>query len=101
MQLLLILLASLLQLATSFSPSSLLSRRHNIHTRLQLPVIMSSSHPHCNLPGDPSLILTTNVDLGDAKMDILKKISALIAESTGKPESYVGEMVGSFYFFGC
>ena len=26
----------------------------------------------CDLPGDPSLILTTNVDLGDKKMDIMK-----------------------------
>ena len=52
---------------------------------------MPSRHPHCDLPGDPSLILTTNVDLGDAKGDILKKLSALVAKSTGKPESYVGE----------
>jgi hypothetical protein len=26
----------------------------------------------CELPGDPSLILTTNVDLGSMKMDIMK-----------------------------
>ena len=26
----------------------------------------------CDLPGDPSLILTTNVDLGDKKMEIMK-----------------------------
>jgi hypothetical protein len=26
----------------------------------------------CELPGDPSLILTTNVDLGTAKIDIMK-----------------------------
>lgn len=50
-----------------------------------------SRHPHCDLPGDPSLILTTNVDLGDAKGNILKKLSALVATSTGKPEAYVGE----------
>lgn len=48
-------------------------------------------HPHCDLPGDPSLILTTNVDLGDKKGEILKTLSALVASSTGKPESYVGE----------
>ena len=48
-------------------------------------------HPHCDLPGDPSLILTTNVDLGDKKGDILKALSNLVASSTGKPESYVGE----------
>ena len=29
-------------------------------------------HPFCSLPGDPSLILTTNVDLGDKKMEIMK-----------------------------
>lgn len=30
------------------------------------------SHPFCQLPGDPSLILTTNADLGDQKMQIMK-----------------------------
>ena len=49
-------------------------------------------HPHCDLPGDPSLILTTNVDLGDKKGEILNAMSALVASSTGKPESYVGEI---------
>ena len=29
-------------------------------------------HPFCDLPGDPSLILTTNVDLGAKKLDIMK-----------------------------
>jgi hypothetical protein len=29
-------------------------------------------HPFCDLPGDPSLILTTNVNLGDKKLDIMK-----------------------------
>ena len=29
-------------------------------------------HPFCDLPGDPSLILTTNVDLGDKKLEIMK-----------------------------
>ncbi|KAL7549385.1 hypothetical protein ACHAWF_012655 [Thalassiosira exigua] len=50
-------------------------------------------HPHCDLPGDPSLILTTNVDLGDDKGEILKALSALVATSTGKPESYVAVCV--------
>jgi hypothetical protein len=31
-----------------------------------------SVHPNCLLPGDPSLILTTNVDLGAQKMEIMK-----------------------------
>ena len=30
------------------------------------------SHPFCELPGDPSLILTTNVDLGAKKLDVMK-----------------------------
>ena len=30
------------------------------------------NHPFCNLPGDPSLILTTNVDLGSSKLDVMK-----------------------------
>eukprot|EP00584_Thalassiosira_punctigera_P006903 CAMPEP_0172527500 /NCGR_PEP_ID=MMETSP1067-20121228/2173_1 /TAXON_ID=265564 ORGANISM="Thalassiosira punctigera, Strain Tpunct2005C2" /NCGR_SAMPLE_ID=MMETSP1067 /ASSEMBLY_ACC=CAM_ASM_000444 /LENGTH=130 /DNA_ID=CAMNT_0013311247 /DNA_START=150 /DNA_END=542 /DNA_ORIENTATION=+ len=50
-------------------------------------------HPNCDLPGDPSLILTTNVDLGDDKDDVLKQLSALVAKSTGKPESYVAVSV--------
>jgi hypothetical protein len=54
--------------------------------------IPNEHHPHCDLPGDPSLILTTNVDLGDKKGDILKTLSALVASSTGKPESYVGKL---------
>ena len=29
-------------------------------------------HPFCDLPGDPSLIIVTNVDLGDKKLDIMK-----------------------------
>jgi len=51
----------------------------------------TARHPHCDLPGDPSLILQTNVDLGDKKAEIMKELSALVAKSLGKPESYVGE----------
>lgn len=29
-------------------------------------------HPFCDLPGDPSLIIVTNIDLGDKKLDIMK-----------------------------
>ena len=36
-----------------------------------------------------SLILTTNVDLGNNKSSILKELSSLVATTTGKPESYV------------
>jgi hypothetical protein len=42
---------------------------------LQSVSIMESQHPDhpfCQLPGDPSLILTTNVDLGSAKLDVMK-----------------------------
>jgi hypothetical protein len=31
-------------------------------------------HPFCDLPGDPSLILTTNVDLGSKKLEIMKGV---------------------------
>ena len=44
----------------------------------------------CDLPGDPSLILTTNVDLGDKKMEIMKACSKAIESATGKPEAYIG-----------
>jgi phenylpyruvate tautomerase len=53
--------------------------------------VSTGCHPFCDLPGDPSLILTTNVDLGDKKAGILKDLSKLVAKSLGKPESYVGE----------
>lgn len=35
---------------------------------------MTGEHHYsaCELPGDPSLILTTNVDLGDTKMHVMK-----------------------------
>ena len=45
----------------------------------------------CDLPGDRSLILTTNVDLGDKKMEIMKACSKAIEKATGKPESYIGK----------
>jgi len=41
------------------------------------------------LPGDPSLNLVTNVDLGAQKLDIMKACSKGISEITGKPEAYV------------
>lgn len=39
--------------------------------------------------GDPSLILTTNVNLGDKKLEIMKGCSKAISSNLGKPESYV------------
>jgi len=47
-------------------------------------------HPFNELPGDPSLVLVTNLDLGAQKLDVMKKVSKLISETTGKPETYVG-----------
>ena len=32
----------------------------------------AAPHPFCSLPGDPSLILTTNIDLGSNKNDIME-----------------------------
>lgn len=32
----------------------------------------SAPHPFCLLPGDPSLMLTTNVDLGAKKLEVMK-----------------------------
>lgn len=48
------------------------------------------AHPFNELPGDPSLILVTNLDLGDKKLDIMKQCSKAISEATGKPEAYIG-----------
>lgn len=47
-------------------------------------------HPFLELPGDPSLLLVTNVDLGGKKLDIMKQCSKAICEATGKPEAYIG-----------
>jgi len=47
-------------------------------------------HPFNELPGDPSLMLVTNVDLGEKKIDIMKKCSKVISKHTGKPEAYIG-----------
>jgi hypothetical protein len=55
----------------------------------------SSPHPFSLLPGDPSLILTTNIDLGNKKMEIMKACSKAIVKHTGKPEQYVGTSLSS------
>ena len=49
-----------------------------------------NAHPS-TLPGDPSLNLVTNVDLGDKKLDFMKKCSQAICKVTGKPEAYIGK----------
>jgi hypothetical protein len=62
---------------------------------------LSHSQPasFCDLPGDPSLILTTNVNLGEQKLGVMKLCSKAIAEHTGKPESYVGKFVPFWWHF--
>ena len=46
----------------------------------------------CDAPGDPSLILTTNVALDD-KPAFVKAASAAVAECLSKPETYVAVCV--------
>lgn len=52
--------------------------------------------------GDPSLILTTNVKMGDKKKAFLAAASKAIAKGLGKPESYVAIAVhdGADVIFG-
>lgn len=45
------------------------------------------------LPGDPSLIVYTSVDMGDKKNAFMVDASAAVAECLGKPESYVSVCV--------
>ena len=54
----------------AFVPAIKSVRRHSVTT-----TNMATLQPGiniCDLPGDPSLILTTNVDLGDKKLEIMK-----------------------------
>lgn len=73
--------------STSWSPGSLEmseSSSKNNNNEAVCP------HPFSQLPGDPSLLLVTNIDLGDKKLDIMKECSKAISTATGKPESYIG-----------
>jgi len=46
--------------------------------------------PHLStLPGDPSIVITTNVDLGDKKLEVMKGVSKAISARTGKPEQWI------------
>mmetsp|Transcript_20894 Transcript_20894/g.47129 ORF Transcript_20894/g.47129 Transcript_20894/m.47129 type:complete len:165 (-) Transcript_20894:133-627(-) len=45
------------------------------------------------LPGDPSLVLHTNIDLGAGKSAFMASASKALAESLSKPESYVAVCV--------
>lgn len=49
--------------------------------------------PYAHLPGDPGVILYTNVTMGDKKMAFMKGVSQAVASCLGKPESYVGVCV--------
>lgn len=100
MKVVVLLLFAILPITTAFKSTALLSRRNTIQSSLIQSMSLpyeSGQHPHCDLPGDPSLILHTNVDLGANKGDILKALSKLVASSTGKPESYVGKSFQVFY----
>lgn len=65
----------------AFTTDPRLTTTSSKKTTTHLTADMSSSnsqvdptnrHPFCDLPGDPSLMLTTNVDLGSKKLDIMK-----------------------------
>lgn len=68
----LLLLLSLVGSSTAFAIHSQRTTRTT--------AIMSSAEPHpfCQLPGDPSLILTTNLDLGDKKLELMKGTYGII-----------------------
>lgn len=43
----------------------------------------------CTLPGDPSVVVRTNVKMGEKKMPFMLATSRATAEALSKPESYV------------
>ena len=45
------------------------------------PPCAASPHPFAMLPGDPSLIIVTNIDLGDKKLEIMKGECDIITTS--------------------
>lgn len=57
----------------------------------QLPGVdvAAGASPLCSLPGDPSLVVFTNVSLGSKKPEFLKAASEAVAASLSKPESFV------------
>lgn len=83
------LCVSSLQAVTAFIANS-----RSIENRPSTSLNMSFSEAELNacpstLPGDPSLTLITNADLGDKKLEIMKACSKAIQAATGKPESYI------------
>jgi hypothetical protein len=67
-------------LAHSFSSPSSSNRTDRVSLKMSADETINSNddapctgeHPFNKLPGDPSLHLVTNVDLGDKKMEIMK-----------------------------
>lgn len=45
------------------------------------------------MPGDPSLVVHTNVDMGDRKNAFMVDASAAVAQCLGKPEAFVSVCV--------
>src|SRR5210317_2214801 len=76
-------------LTKSSSTHLAMSKESNSNDDSNLAASAMPPHPFCQLPGDPSLILITNIDLGDKKLEVMKACSKAIAQCTGKPETYV------------
>ena len=72
------------------SPSKSLKSVHLAMSEKESKPEVVCPHPFSQLPGDPSLLLVTNLDLGDKKLDIMKECSKAISTATGKPEAYIG-----------
>jgi phenylpyruvate tautomerase len=53
----------------------------------------SKRDPICTHPGDPSLILTTNVVLGEGKKDFMLGATQAIADVLGKPKEFIAVAV--------
>jgi len=74
--------------STSFTPfrstaTKRIAREMRMSTETSLPCDVTT------LPGDPALVLTTSLDLGDKKLEVMKAISKAISENSGKPESFI------------
>ena len=88
--------------AALLSPMPLRARRAPSPSMANPPQ-PSPRDPICDAPGDPSLVLNTNIRLGDdAKATLMKAASAAIAECLSKPESYVAVCIndGASVLFG-
>ena len=80
-------------LSFSVLESTVSSRNSPHHSNLKMSFSPCELNGHPSaLPGDPSLILVTNIDLGDNKVEFMKACSKAICKTTGKPEAYVGKI---------